>query len=212
MRTGVTISTIAHAAFLLWAVVTITAIPYTADLPKPILMDVSTDTSNSQITAGVRNAPKTETPRPLAEKLAERRPPEDPTAKVVDKKEITAATDAPPPLPEPKPPTPKAEKKQAEPKRDLIAEALKKDEAKRPEPKKLEAKTPTPPKRPAQEQPKFDPKRVEALLDKRTPQRLAATGDAINDTVSLGAPSGLAAQLSQSELDALRARRCRGRP
>lgn len=35
---------------------------------------------------------------------------------------------------------------------------------------------------------------------------MAATGDAVNDAVSLGAPSGTAAQLSQSEIDALRAR------
>ena len=39
------------------------------------------------------------------------------------------------------------------------------------------------------------------------PQRVAATGDAINDTVSLGAPSQVSPRmLSQSELDALRAR------
>ena len=47
---------------------------------------------------------------------------------------------------------------------------------------------------------------MQALLDKRDPQRLAATGDAIHTGVSLGAPSTIGAQLSQSELDALRAR------
>jgi colicin import membrane protein len=133
----------------------------------------------------------------------------------VDTKEIKAAIDTPPPLPEPKPkpkpaPVEKVEKK-VEPKHDLIAEALKKEDAKKkPEPKK-EAKAPTPPTPPTPpkkeaQQPKFDPRKVEALLDKRAPQRLASAGDTLNPTVSLGASTGLAAQLSQSELDALRAR------
>ncbi len=121
---------------------------------------------------------------------------------MVPKREIAAATDAPPP------PTPKAApKKKQETKRDMIAEALKKEDAKQPEQKKAEATTPLPPKRPPQQQPqpKFDPNEVAALLDKRAPQRLAATGDVRNDTVALGA-RGTAAQLSQNELDALRAR------
>ena len=45
------------------------------------------------------------------------------------------------------------------------------------------------------------------MLDKRDPQRQIATADTINNTPSLGAASGaLAAQMSQSEIDALRAR------
>src|SRR5262249_55228725 len=76
---------------------------------------------------------------------------------------------------------------------------------KKPENKKAEAKTPAPPK-PEQQQPKFDPRKVAALLNKQTPQRLAATGDSINDVPNLGAPTGTAAKLSQSEIDAFRAR------
>ncbi|MBN9001975.1 MAG: protein TolA, partial [Rhizobiales bacterium] len=45
-----------------------------------------------------------------------------------------------------------------------------------------------------------------ALLDKRDPTRHAATGEQLNSTASLGAARGTAATLSQSELDALRAR------
>ena len=88
----------------------------------------------------------------------------------------------------------------------VVADAIKKDEAKKPEPKKVEAKTPTPPKKEQLQQPKFDPRQVAALLNKQTPQRLAATGDTINDAVNLGAPSGTAAKLSQSEIDAFKAR------
>jgi len=147
-------------------------------------VDIISASEFSQMTRGARNGARTEKPQPLAEKVAERRPTDDPTAKVVETKETKSSTDTP--APEPKPPA-NVEKKP-------------------PEPKKTEAKTPTPPKKPVQQQPQFDPRKVEALLDKRDPQRLAATGDALRDTVSLGASNGTAAQLSQSELDALRAR------
>jgi hypothetical protein len=223
MRTGVTISTVGHAAALLWGVLTFVATPYKTETREAMPIDLISASDFSQLTAGSRNAPKSETAKPIAEKVGERKIADDPTAKVVDTKEIKAATDAPPPLPEPKPPVPVekkpapaekqpapvVEKKQAEPKRDLIAEALKKEEARKPEPKK-EAKPPPTPAKPVQQAqptpPKFDPRKVEALLDKRAPQRLASTAEAVNSTVALGAPSGLAARLSQSELDALRAR------
>jgi colicin import membrane protein len=84
---------------------------------------------------------------------------------------------------------------------------LKKNDAKKPEPPKPEppkpqVQKPDPPKKPT---PKFDPTKVAALLDKRDPRRMAAAGDTLNPTRSLGSPLGSAAQLSQSEIDALRA-------
>ena len=94
--------------------------------------------------------------------------------------------------PESKPAEP--EKKATEAKPDQVAEALAKDEAKKPEPKKAEAKPPTPQKKPAPPAPKFDPKQVEALLDKRDSTRLAAAGDTLNNATSLGASSGASAQ------------------
>jgi outer membrane biosynthesis protein TonB len=77
-----------------------------------------------------------------------------------------------------------------------------------PEPKKPDPKPPTPPKKPAQQEPApaFDPRQVAALLDKRTPQRVASAGNEINSTVALGLPNGSAGQLSQTEVMALRAR------
>jgi colicin import membrane protein len=155
------------------------------------------------MTAGAKKALQLETPKPLVEKLAEPKLPDDPVAKVAAT-EIKAATDVPP-VPAVKPPTP-VQKSPAEPKRDLIAEALKKEAAKKPEPKKAEAKAPALPKEQPQPQPKFDPRKVEALLDKRVPQRLAATGNTLHSVPSIGAPSEIGAQLSQSELDGLRAR------
>jgi outer membrane biosynthesis protein TonB len=186
-------------------VLTFATKPYTAESLESMPIDVISAKDFSALTSGANNAPKAEISKPLVDQVGERKPANDPTAKI-EKKEITAAIDKPPPEPEkPKPPK-LAENKPPEPKRDLIADAIKKDQVKKPEQKKAEAKAPTPPKKEVKDQPKFDPRKVEALLDKRTPQRLAATGDTINQTVSLGAPSGIAAQLSQSELDALRAR------
>ena len=124
----------------------------------------------------------------------------------MNQNEVKAANDSPP-APVPKPPTP-APKAPPQPKRDLIAEALKKEEAKKPDTKQADAKTPIPPRKPPPPAvPAFDANQVMALLDKR-----AATpgGDRRNDQrhelTRLGAPSAMAAILSQGELDALRAR------
>ncbi len=53
---------------------------------------------------------------------------------------------------------------------------------------------------------KFDADQVSALLDHREPQRQLATAETLNGTAALGTSTGHAAQLSQSELDALRAK------
>ena len=208
MRTDWTISACCHLVVLGAALVSFA--PSRPFLPKTesIAVNIVTDTKTSQMTQGTPTAPK-ETQKPLVEKVEQPNTVENLAAKVAPK-EVTASTDATPPPPPPEPPKKEAAKKKAEPTRDLIAEALKKDDAKKSEQKKAaDAKVPSPPKRPpmpqTQPQPKFDPREMQALLDKRTPQRKEATGATINDALSLGA-KGTAAQLSQSELDALRAR------
>jgi len=82
---------------------------------------------------------------------------------------------------------------------DQIANLLKKDAAKE-SPKRDE--------KPARDSnPKFDANQVAQLLDKREPQRQIATAQSISDSATLGAAIGAQnAQLSQSEIDALRAR------
>ncbi|MFZ5732503.1 MAG: protein TolA, partial [Pseudomonadota bacterium] len=97
------------------------------------------------------------------------------------------------------------EKKEPPPKVDPIAEALKKDESKKPPPKPQAKAAPPPPPKPKQDY-KFDQSKIAALLDKREPTRQAATGTQLNSQASLGSSRGNAATLSQSELDALRAR------
>jgi outer membrane biosynthesis protein TonB len=205
MRTAYTISAIGHAAVLLWSVWSLAAKPIALPPSEALSVDLVTAADFSKITAGSKSAPHLETPKPLAEKLAEARPVDDPTAKVVEKKEVKAARETSP-APESKPSEPKQEKKQVEARPDSIAEAIAKDETKKFEPKTAEAKPPTPPKKPTPPAPKFDPKQVAVLLDKRDPTRLAATGDNLNNAASLGLSNGAAAQLSLSELEALRAR------
>jgi len=205
MRTAYTISAVGHAAVLLWSVWSLSATSLPVSSTEGLPVDLVTASDFSKITAGSKDAPKAETPKPLVEKVAEAKPVEDHTAKVVEKKEVKAARE-PPPAPEAKPSESEPEKKQAETKPDPIADALAKDEAKKPEPKKADVKPPTPPKKPAPPTPKFDPKQVAALLDKRDSTRLAAAGETLNSAPSLGLSNGAAAQLSLSELEALRAR------
>jgi colicin import membrane protein len=190
---------------LLWSVWSLAARPLPVSSNEGLPIDLVTASEFSKITAGTKSAPQAETAKPLVEKVAEAKPVEDPTAKVVEKKEVTAARE-PPPAPETKPAESEPDKKQADKPPDPIADALAKEEAKKPEPKKADAKPPTPPKKPAPPAPKFDPKQVAALLDKRDSTRLAAAGETLNSKPSLGLSNGAAAQLSLSELDALRAR------
>ena len=128
-------------------------------------------------------------PKPPVEKPVEKKP--DPPKPVAESK----------PKDEPKP----IEKKPDPPKVDPIAEALKHDDAKKPVPKaEAKAAPPQPPQKPKERV--FDPTKMAALLDKRDPTRQAATGAQLNSHASLGTSRGTAATLSQSELDALRAR------
>jgi colicin import membrane protein len=225
MRTGLAISSVVHASVLLWALLTFTTNPLESMPSDSLPVDIISPTEFSQLTAGSKTAKRQETPKPLVEKEGEKKQVEDHTAKISEKKELQATKNEqtpPKPVekteskPEPKPEPPKpAEKAEAKPepkpeqKTDPIAEALKKDEAKKKEDEKKQAQkaVPTPQKKPPpKKQPEFNPHRIAALLDKRDPQRQAATGDVINRTASLGIPAGNAATQSQNELDALRAR------
>jgi colicin import membrane protein len=206
MRAGATISTAAHIAILVVATVTFSSAPPKIPTPPPMSVALLTTSDETKLAAGVQNAPQSENQQPLVERVGESRPVEDPNARVVNEKEITAATEAsaPPPLPKPKQAV-----KNAEPKTDPIAEAIKKDQrTKKVEQKKIVEHPPMPPKRPQQQQQhaKYDPRLVKELLDRRAPQRKEASGAVINHTVALGAPSAASAQLTQNELDALRAR------
>jgi hypothetical protein len=202
MRTGLTISAVGHLALIAWGLVSLVAKPFDSNRAEALPIDIITTEQFSKVTAGQRDAKKIAQPKPLVEKIAEPKPAENPAPKIAEKKKEIQPSAEPKPAPDSKPD--KAEKKAPELKVDQIAEALKKDEAKKPLTEKAE--TPVPPRKPAPPQPKFDASQVAALLDKRTPQRQAAAGSTLNALATLGLANADAATLSQSELDALRAR------
>ena len=207
IRSGLTVSCIGHACALIVALVSLSAQPMEA--PATVSMPVSfiSSTDFSKLSQGVKNAPELKIPdmKPLADKVDAPKPVDQLAPKVADKPAIT--TDAAKSKPQPKPDTKQADKtekpKPPEYKPDQIADLLKKDAAKDPQkPDNQPA-----PQKPAQDSPKFDADQVAALLDKRTPQRELAAAATLNSTANLGAANGaLAAQMSQSEIDALRAR------
>jgi len=145
-------------------------------------VDIIIGLTSRQITKAAKTAPKAEAPKPLVEKGA--KPPADnPAPKVVrHKPEIAARADKPElPTPEPVkkvepkpprrslPPRPpdrsRPTPRQPEPKIDPIAEAIKKEEKKKPDPKpgkrSRDAEDPEPPKgnSPVQRQPDRRPAR-----------------------------------------------------
>lgn len=226
MKAGWTISAVLHAGVLAWGLVSISAKPLDTPPTESLPVDIISASDFSQITKGTKNAPRAEAPKQLVEKVAEPKPPADnPAPKVVDSKpEIVAAAEKPepptpepikkvepkPPTPQPKPPEPKqAYAKEPEPKVDPIAEAIKKEEKKKPDPKpEKKVETPKPEKKPEppKAQPKFNASQIAALLDKREAQRQSVTGATLSNKPSLGLATANAATLSQNEMDALRAR------
>jgi outer membrane biosynthesis protein TonB len=208
MKTGLAISALFHAALLLWGLISFAAKPLEAKPNDALPVDIISDKQFSEMTKGVKNAPKNAKPAPLVEKVDTAKPVDDSAAKVTPKKELDAAKtepQPPPPAPEPKPQAAEAkpEKKPEPPKVDPIAETLKKEEAKKKAEERAAKAKAEKEKKQAQA---YDPTRIAALLDKREPQRHAAAGDHLSQNPGLGKSHGNASVLSQSEIDALRRR------
>ncbi len=210
-----------HLLVLGWGVVSFSTRSLEAAPTESMPVDIISADQLSKITAGTKSGKK-ENPKPLVEKVADATPLDDQVGKIDDKKQVVTAT-APEPPPKPvekpvekKPDPPKqaekkdepkpVEQKKPEPKVDPIAEALKKDTSKKPPPPKPEAKAAPPqPPQPKQDY-KFDQTKIAALIDKRDPSRQSITGATLNASASLGTARGTAQTLSQSEMDAMRAR------
>jgi outer membrane biosynthesis protein TonB len=188
MKTASAISAGLHAAVLLWALITFSSKPLEATPVESLPVDLISDKDFSELTKGVKDKPKAEKPKPLVQKIDEPKPVDEPAPKLTEKQDIKTAAE--------KPPQPQA-------KPDPIADKLKKPDDK---PQQEAKNEPLPPKKPVRPQPKFDADKIAALLDKRDPQSKAATGSELNSAPSLGTAMGNAAKLSQSEIDALRAR------
>jgi outer membrane biosynthesis protein TonB len=209
-----------HVLVIGWGLVSFSARSFEAP-QESMPVDIISADQLSKITAGSKTGEK-DKPKPLAEKVADAKPVDDTVGKISEKPPVETEASLPKPPVEkpvekkPDPPKPVAEskpkdepkpieKKPDPPKVDPIAEALKHDDAKKPVPKaEAKAAPPQPPQKPKERV--FDPTKMAALLDKRDPTRQAATGAQLNSQASLGAAKGTAATLSQSELDAMRAR------
>ena len=213
-----------------WGLVAFAARPSEAPPTDSLPVEFVSATEFSQLTAGVKNAPKPiENAKPLADKSRrveagqgacaqgrrqagnQDRSPRHRRAAAESRR-----TEAPSQRLKPKPPE-KAEKPKDKPKPDQIADELKKDEAKKPpKPERSRRRIQARSDRRGTEErrseeaarpaPKFDANQVAALLDHREPQRQVATAETLNGVAALGASTGHAAHLSQSELDALRAK------
>ena len=188
MKTASAISTGLHAAVLLWALVSFSGKTFEATPAESLPVDLVSDKDFSQLTKGIKDAPKLEMPKPRVEKIDEPKPSDDPAPKLTEKQEVKTTEQ-------------KAFQAPLQSKPDPISDKIRKLD----EQKQQTKNEPLPPKKPVQEQPKFDANKIAALLDKRDPLRNAATGTELS-APALGAASGNAATLSQSEIDALRAR------
>jgi hypothetical protein len=216
MRPGLTISCIGHACALASGLVFISAQPMDTPHVDSLPVEFISAKDYSQMTQGVKNAPKLKVDdiKPVADKVDTPKPVKELAPKVADKPEITTDSSKPKIDPKPQKPDPKAEAKtepkpdkadktkSPDPKLDQIADLLKKDDTKKPA-KADDKQSPDNQPKPS---PKFDANQVAALLDKRDPQRQVAAAQAPNSVANLGSSDGQAAQLSQSEIDALRAR------
>ena len=204
-RTASAISAGLHVAVLLWALLSFSSSPFNVTPAESLPVDLVSEKEFSQLAKGQKDVPKIEVPKALVEKQGETKPVEDSKAKVANK-EVKAAHDVSPP-PEAKPvekEQPAKAKPEPPPKIDPIGEKIKQQD----DTKQVVKNEPLPPRRPPvpNKELKFDADKIAALLDKRVPTRMAATGTDVNDDPSVGYVQGIATQLSQDEIAALKRR------
>lgn len=203
-----------HALVIGWGMVSFSTKAYESMPEDSVPVDIISADQFAKAMAGMKTGKK-ENPKPMVEKVAEPKPPvDDAVGKIDDKKPPVVTEAAPPPKPEekpvekkPDPPKPvaenkpkdepkPAEKKIEQPKVDPIAEALKRDESKKPPPPKPQAKATPPEPQKQKAERTFDQSKIAALLDKRDPSRESITGAAINAQAALGTAKGRAADNS----------------
>jgi outer membrane biosynthesis protein TonB len=202
-------SIVLHVLVLGWAMLSFSTRAFVMPEEDVVAVDVVSADQLSHVTAGMKSGKK-ENPKPLVEKVADAKPIDDAVGKITEKAPVVTDT-APAPQPKPvekpvekkpDPPKPVAETKPKEESKpvekkpettDPIAEALKKEEKKQP-PKPQAATPPPQPQKPKERT--FDSTKIAALLDKRDPSHLAATGETLNSNAALGTTKGAAADNS----------------
>lgn len=206
MRSDWVISGVGHVALLVAGLVSLAHSKPIDDPADYVPVQIVTDADVSRAALGQKNAQLKEHPKPLADKIGDLKQVEQTAPKVSPKQTVT--TNSPTPLPMPKPgtkPEPKPDPKTAAQKPDKT----KTDDFKADKIAELLKKTPPPKPRekPTHETRKYDANQIAQLLDHRDAQRQVATAETPNSTAGLGAPSASRnAQLSQTEIDALRER------
>lgn len=198
MKTASVLSTGLHILVLAWATFSFSGKTFDVTPAESLPVDLVSEKEFSEITKGVKDAPKPkpqEKPKPLVEKIAEQppKPVDEVKPKIDEKREVALNKEA---KPEPPPPA-------ADPIKEKLEKQQEKPQDAKADPQPLPPKRPPPPKR---KEPKFDADKIAALLDKRDPTRSSITGAEVNNSPTLGTAAGSAAQLSQSEIDALRRR------
>jgi outer membrane biosynthesis protein TonB len=206
-----------HVLVIGWGLVSFSSKAFVSMPEDSLPVEIISADQLAKVTAGMKSGKK-EVKTPLVEKVAEAKPIDDTVGKITEKAPVVTDTTPPPPPPKPvekpvekkpDPPKPVAESKPKEepkpiekkpdpPKVDPIAEALKKEEPKKPPPKPQAQAAATPPPTPPKPKPErtFDQSKIAALLDKRDPSRNAATGDTLNSNAALGLSKGKAADNS----------------
>jgi len=237
VATGWVLSLALHLGGLGWAGwgfgSNVVAIPPQESLP----VDIISNEQFSQMTRGIKSGDqKIRTPK--VDKVAEATPVDDAVGDVTEKKETITTSVAPPPSPpekkppEKKPPEKKPVEKKPDPPKpvvenkpkdkprdppkpekkpepeDVIAEAIKRQDARKPKPEthSAQAQPARPQAAPKARERTYDANAIAALLDHRNPTRQALTGQTVNASASLGTAHGTATTLSQSEFDAMIAR------
>jgi hypothetical protein len=211
MKPGMTISCAGHAVALFFGLMAISAQPIEAPPVQALPVSFVSETDFSKLTSGVKNAPQLNVsdPKPLSENADKSKKSVDQLApKVVNEGEITSEMAKPAfdskPAPKPKPksqpkvdliPPPILDKPEAAGYRpDQIANLLKKDTPK------------DPPKREKPAQPARDSS-PKPDANQREPRRQVATAQTTSDSATLEDATGMQdAQLSLTEMEALRAR------
>ena len=213
MRLAVAISVIGHIGVLMWGYVSFPdASPFEVATVEAVPVDLVPVAELTKLREGSPTAKKLdepsvtdpvkkliETPNPPEPKQAEPKPPEPekplPKVAALPEPEPEPAPPLVKPEPMPKPPEPEVESPQPPEPRQAVPIPRPRPAPKRPE-KKI-ARSPAPKER------KFESDKIAALLDKQTP---ASAPDVTRKSASLGTKSGRpVSEMSQSELDALRA-------
>jgi colicin import membrane protein len=207
VRPGLAVSSIAHAVILGWGLLWFTPKTLESKPMEAMPVDIVPISDITQNKAGVKTPPKPDK-KPLVEKQADPKEMKELVEKVSKQPEIKQASAPPPPSEEKKKEAAKPEEKQEtkpEPKKE--AEKKKPEPPKKPEKPKEHAKSSPNKMKAAPTKHEFDPNKIAALLDRRTPQRHEMSSlENPNRNPAPGFAKGQSAMLSQTEIDALRRR------